>query len=93
MTRTTFPDGDMYFVDVNCSTSTCRPLTRTLARAAIVYAVACVVYMILTRSYGTPFSDSLTPTQRSLKAVSAKARGRAFAIGLAVGLGVAMRYP
>ena len=58
------------------------------ARAALVYVIASVVYLIATRHLGTPFADSLTAAQRQLKAESAAHRGRAFLIGAAVGAAV-----
>jgi hypothetical protein len=50
----------------------------------MIYAGACVVYLVLTRSAGTPFTDSLTDDQRRIKKESAKVRSHAFAIGIAL---------
>lgn len=57
-----------------------------LAYVALAYALASVGYLGLTRTYGTPFLDSLTPEQRRLKERSSRARASAFrwAMGLAV---------
>ena len=54
----------------------------TLARVSLVYALACVFYVALTRTYGTPFRDSLTPLQLRVKARAVRQRGRAFALAL-----------
>lgn len=61
------------------------PATVWLARASLVYVVACLWYLLATRHLGTPFTDSLSPPQRTLKATSARLRGRAFTHGLLVG--------
>ena len=57
-----------------------------LSNAAMVYLIACVVYMCLTRSYGTPFRDSLTPEQLKIKAGAVESRKRAFCAGIIVGV-------
>ena len=36
--------------------------------------MACIFYMFVTRSYGTPFMDSLTYEQKEIKKQSAKQR-------------------
>lgn len=54
------------------------PLVAVLAYLCLTYTAACVGYLVLTRSMGTPFADSLTVEQRAIKAASARARGRAF---------------
>lgn len=64
----------------------CSPITTVCAQAALVYAVACIVYYVATRSFGTPFADSLTDAQREIKRASAKRRGCAFAAGVATGV-------
>ena len=48
----------------------------------MVYALACVGYLVLTRPLGTPFQDSLTEEQRQIKREAARVRGRAFAQSL-----------
>lgn len=57
-----------------------------LAYAALAYAIASLNYLWITRSYGTPFYDSLTPEQRKLKACSVGLRYQAFkrSLGTAV---------
>ena len=62
-----------------CST----PVT-VLAYAALAYTLACVGYLLLTRSYGTPFDDTLTDEQRAVKRASAQARAKAFWSSLVV---------
>ena len=69
----------------------CSRTTVLLARSAVAYAVACAVYLVATRTYGTPFLDSLTAHQRAIKGRSAERRGRAFLAGLAVGALAAAR--
>lgn len=64
----------------------CSELTAWFAGAAFVYVIASLVYVCLTRGIGTPFNDSLTEAQRSIKRGAVKARGRFFAIGVGVGL-------
>lgn len=56
----------------------CPTSTVVLANAALVYTIACVGYLILTRSLGTPFKDSLSADQRSILAHATEARTRAF---------------
>lgn len=55
-------------------------VTRFLAAAAVVYALSCVGYLLLTRKYGTPFKDSLTAEQRALLRESKRRRGEAFGV-------------
>ena len=64
----------------------CSAGTALLASAAFVYVIASVVYLIVTHTFGTPFKDSLTDEQRRIKAASARRRGWAFLLGIAVGL-------
>lgn len=63
-----------------CLRHCCRRGAATVwaARAALVYSLACAGYLVLTRDYGTPFLDSLTPAQREIKRASARRRGDAF---------------
>ena len=49
-----------------------------LAHAMLVYVMACVGYIVLTRCVGTPFRDSLTPQQLKIKDASASVRSRIF---------------
>ena len=62
------------------------PLTVLLARFAFIYIIACAGYYVLTRNIGTPFGDSLTAEQKSLKATSVKLRRKAFCTSALVGL-------
>ena len=48
------------------------------AYAFSIYAGASILYMIITRSYGTPFKDSLTSEQLIIKESSSKKRMHAF---------------
>ena len=62
----------------------CTAVTRVGATLSMIYAGACVVYLVLTRTVGTPFMNSLTPEQRVIKKESARVRGNAFVMGIAV---------
>jgi len=55
-----------------------------LAYSMAVYCLACIYYIIATRSVGTPFNDSLTPKQREIKEASAKVRRNAFYTGAGI---------
>ncbi len=55
-----------------------------LAYSMAVYCLACIYYMIATRSVGTPFNDSLTPKQREIKDASAQVRRNAFYTGVVI---------
>lgn len=61
---------------------TCSPVVAALAYAALAYLGACVGYLVLTRHMGTPFLNSLSDCQRTIKARSAARRARAFQIAL-----------
>ena len=58
------------------------------AYIAIVYILASILYIIQTRSYGTPFKDALEkyPELKKIKMKSAHERGNAFYVGLAIGV-------
>ena len=72
----------------------CSPVTVLCARLAFVYALSCALYLLLTRRVGTPFLDSLTESQRQIKAASAKVRRDAFATAVAMSVAaVAMLKP
>jgi hypothetical protein len=49
-----------------------------LAYGMMIYVGASIGYLIKTRSYGTPFKDSLTPAQMAIKQESARQRKEAF---------------
>ena len=51
--------------------SNCK-ISVVLAYSMAVYCLACIYYIIATRSVGTPFNDSLTPKQREIKEASQK---------------------
>ena len=57
-----------------------------LAYVLMVYTIACVFYIILSRiSASTPFLDSLTPQQRETMRQSAKKRKTIFTGGILFG--------
>jgi hypothetical protein len=56
----------------------CSPQTYVLAHLCLGYAIACVIYLLLTKSLGTPFKDSLTEAQMRIKRHSVRKRGYAF---------------
>ena len=68
------------------------PATVFFARAAFVYVVACVGYLILTRKMATPFYDSLTEKQLKIKEDSAKKRQQIFNVSALVGLGIIVMW-
>ena len=57
---------------------TCPKRTVILAYIALAYVLTALLYWVVTRWVGTPFSDSLTAEQRRLKACSARVRGCIF---------------
>lgn len=59
---------------------------RLAAASAVAYVAACAYYYVRTRSFGTPFFDSLTERQRALYEESRRKRGRVFCEGSVVGL-------
>ena len=63
----------------------CSLVTVVLSKLSFVYLVASAVYIVQTRKLGTPFNDSLTEEQRSIKREAVEHRKRAFHVGLAVG--------
>ena len=60
-------------------------MTRLLAAASLIYLIASLWYVTLTRGYGTPFSDSLTEDQREILARSKSRRRQAFLSGIMIG--------
>ena len=64
-----------------------------LARASIVYTVACAYYLLTTRKLGTPFFDSLTPDQVRTYQQSVQTRSRAFYTGAFWGVVAAIAAP
>ena len=61
-----------------------------LATGAIVYALACVLYVMITRmgNVPTPFSDSLTAEQIAIKKKSAYTRGTIFVASITLASGL-----
>jgi len=64
----------------------CPFATVALSNIAIVYVIASVIYIICTRSLGTPFWNKLTCEQRKIKNEASAKRGRIFVIGIVVGM-------
>ena len=56
------------------------------ADVAIVYGVAAMLYMVRTRSMGTPLHDSLTASQRETYRNASAHRGSIFAQSVLVGI-------
>ena len=57
-----------------------------LAYIAAVYILTCIIYILITRQYGTPFKDALKqyPELLKIKEESTKQRTNAFYMGLLV---------
>lgn len=66
----------------------CGPVTVGIARVAMVYAGACVFYLLMTRRLDRPLYESLTPMQRAIKQESTKIRSRIFCMGLVASFAV-----
>lgn len=62
----------------------CSQLTKGVATLSMIYAGACVVYLVLTYNVGTPFKDSLTEDQIRIKRESVHIRAHSFYMGVAV---------
>lgn len=60
----------------------CRVPT-TLAYGMLIYILASVAYMCITRCIGTPFRESLSKSQLAIKSGSARVRGAVFFSALA----------
>ena len=56
-----------------------------LSHISIVYVIACLVYIILTRRIGTPLQDSFSEEQKNLQRYSSHKRAQIFAIGMIIG--------
>ena len=54
----------------------------------VSYLAASLIYLVATRCIGTPFNDSLTPTQKEIKKRSGRTRGVIFLIGFIISLAV-----
>ena len=55
-----------------------------LAYLMLIYIIACVYYMIMTRNIGTPFKDSLNDEQLEIKRAAVEKRRGIFYVGVAV---------
>lgn len=55
-----------------------------LAYLMLIYILACVYYMIMTRNIGTPFKDSLNDEQLEIKRAAVEKRRGIFYVGVAV---------
>jgi hypothetical protein len=64
----------------------CNSATMLFAHFGMIYCIACIVYLLITRCVGTPFNDSLTKEQQQIKQESAQVRGRAFLVAVVVGI-------
>ena len=64
--------------------------TALLASGAIVWLLACVLYMGITKmgNVPTPFADSLTPTQIELKKTSTYTRSTIFVASIVLAAGL-----
>ena len=63
-------------------------ISTIFAYFSVVYIVASIYYLIVTRSFGTPFRDALEkyPELLKIKQKSSSQRARAFYIGLLIGI-------
>lgn len=55
-----------------------------LAYLMLIYILACVYYMIMTRNVGTPFKDSLNDEQLEIKRAAVEKRRGIFYVGVTV---------
>ena len=63
----------------------CTQRSALVANIAIIYMLTCIFYLAYTNAYvSTPFADSLTEEQRTIKMESASIRGRVFAFSAIV---------
>lgn len=60
--------------------SYCSPLVAVVAYVALAYAMSCIGYLIVVKcaNVGSPFNDSLTSEQKTVKAKSAGTRSQIF---------------
>ena len=63
-------------------------VSTVLAYSATIYIIASIIYIIITRSYGTPFSNAVKkyPELMKIKLESASKRKSAFCIGTFIGI-------
>ena len=71
----------------------CSPTTMLLSKLAISYLIASVVYLVVTRGFGTPFLDSLTEEQRRVMRTSKEKRGRVFYVSFLITLAILLSFP
>ena len=72
----------------------CSPATGIVASGALMYTVACALYLVRTRDVGTPFFDSLSLEQRDVFDASRATRYQIFAESVAASvLAVAVLRP
>lgn len=62
----------------------CSTTTMLLSKLAISYLIASVVYLVVTREFGTPFLDSLTEEQKRVMKTSKERRGRVFYVSFLI---------
>ena len=60
---------------------TCK-ISVALAYLMVVYILACIYYLVRTRTIGTPFYDSLTKKQKAIKAKAVIQRRNIFYQGI-----------
>ena len=67
--------------------SFCRVPT-VLAYFAAIYILTCIIYLVITRSYGTPFKDAVKnyPELVKIKKESSDKRRNAFYMGLGISI-------
>ena len=77
------PDQTYKKIHNHCETS-----TAVLAYAAIVYVVTCILYLAFVRLFrvGSPFTDSLSESQKRIKKKSARTRYAVFFASLFLAL-------
>lgn len=63
---------------------TCSPFVMVLSHISLVYIIASIVYLMISRFVGTPFKDSLTEEQEQIKKESAHLRAQIFVIGILI---------
>ncbi len=56
------------------------------AHFGMIYCIACIVYLFITRCVGTPFNEILTEAQKKIKKDAARVLWRVFLLGLIVAL-------
>lgn len=60
-------------------------ISKYLAYGMALYTFASIYYLLLTRNIGTPFNDSLTNEQKSIKKKAVNIRKKIFYSGVALG--------